>query len=68
MVIDAGKEMMGVVNPQYAASVQQEKSIKDLQTRQDEQGKMLNEQGKMLKDIYSMLQQMGGAVPKIPNS
>ena len=60
MVIEAGKEMMGIVNPQYAASVQQEKSIRDLQARQDEQGKML-------KNIYSLLQQMGGSVPKVQN-
>ena len=60
MVIEAGKEMMGVVNPQYAASVQQEKSIRDLQTRQDEQGKML-------QDIYSMVQKIVGSAPKPQN-
>jgi len=61
MVIDAGKEMMGVVNPQYAASVQQEKIIRDLQDRQDEQGKML-------KDIHSLLQEIVGSAPKSPKS
>ena len=60
VVIETGKEMMAVVNPQYAASVQQEKSIKDLQARQDEQGKML-------ENIYSLLQKMGGSAPKSPN-
>ena len=54
MTIQAGKEMMGVVNPQYAAAQQQEKNIQDLQKRQDEQGKML-------QDIYSMVQKI---VPK----
>lgn len=60
MVIEAGQEMMGVVNPQYAASVQQEKSIKDLQARQDEQGKML-------QDIYSMVQKIVGSASKGQN-
>lgn len=54
LTIQAGKEMMGVVNPQYAAAQQQEKNIQDLQKRQDEQGKML-------QDIYSMVQKI---VPK----
>lgn len=51
MTIEAGKEMMGVVNPQYAAAQQQEKNIQDLQKRQDEQGKML-------KDMYAMMQKI----------
>lgn len=51
MTIQAGREMMGVVNPQYAAAQQQEKNIQDLQHRQDEQGKML-------KEMYAMLQKI----------
>ena len=54
LVISESEKMMETLNPQYAEGKQQARTIKDLQARQDEQGKMLS-------DIYAMVQKI---VPK----
>jgi len=50
-VIAKGEKVIESLNPEYAESKRQARLVKDLQDRQDEQGKML-------KEMYSMLQKI----------
>jgi hypothetical protein len=50
-VIANGEKVIESLNPEYAESKRQARLVKDLQDRQDEQGKML-------KEMYSMLQKI----------
>lgn len=50
-VIAKGEKVIESLNPEYAESKRQACLVKDLQDRQDEQGKML-------KEMYSMLQKI----------
>lgn len=50
-VIREGEKVIENLNPEYAESKKQARIVKDLQDRQDEQGKML-------KEMYSMLQKI----------
>ena len=50
-VIVNGEKVIESLNPEYAESKRQARLVKDLQERQDEQGKML-------KEMYSMLQKI----------
>lgn len=50
-VIVNGEKVIESLNPEYAESKRQARLVKDLQDRQDEQGKML-------KEMYSMLQKI----------
>lgn len=50
-VITKGEKVIESLNPEYAESKRQARLVKDLQDRQDEQGKML-------KEMYSMLQKI----------
>lgn len=50
-VITKGEKVIESLNPEYAESKRQARIVKELQERQDEQGKML-------KDIHSILQKI----------
>jgi hypothetical protein len=50
-VIAKGEKVIETLNPEYAESKKQARLVKDLQARQDEQGKKLD-------DIYNLLQKI----------